>query len=326
MTSALVQIRDLRIHFPVHRGLLVRRQVGTVKAVDGVNIDIAPDETLGLVGESGCGKSTLGRALLRLIPITGGSLMFDGHDIMQWRGARLRGLRRHVQMIFQDPYASLNPRMAVGAILAEALTTHQIVARRAVRDETARLMHLVGLSSRYVRRYPHEFSGGQRQRIAIARALAVRPKFIVADEPTSALDVSIQAQILNLLTNLRAQLGLTMLFISHDLAAVRHVSDRVAVMYLGKIVELASYDDIYRRPQHPYTQALLSALPVPDPVVERSRSRMALRGDIPSPLHPPTGCPFHPRCPFVMAHCRTIPPPLATYTPDHATACHLMEQ
>lgn len=325
MTAPLVELRDLQVHFPITRGAVWRRHVGVAKAVDGVSLAIARGETLGLVGESGSGKSTLGRAVLRLLPATDGNIHFDGRNITTLRGEALRHARRHFQMIFQDPYASLDPRMMVGHIIAEAITTHGVVRGTAVRAEVQRLMHLVGLNPRYIRRYPHEFSGGQRQRIGIARALAVRPQFIVADEPTSALDVSIQAQILNLLTELRTQLHLTMLFISHDLAAVRHVSDRVAVMYLGRLVEVASYDDIYNRPQHPYTQALLSALPVPDPARERHRERIVLRGDIPSPLHPPAGCPFHTRCPYAMPRCTTDVPPLKTYAPHHATACHLLE-
>ncbi len=325
LPNPLIETRHLRIHFPVRRGALIQRTIGVAKAVDDVNLAIMPGETVGLVGESGSGKSTFGRALLHLAPITNGTLHFDGEDVTHLRGTPLRQSRRRAQMIFQDPYASLDPRMPVGDIIAEALNTHRIVERARTASEVQRLMQLVGLNPRYIRRYPHEFSGGQRQRIGIARALAVRPQFIVADEPTSALDVSIQAQILNLLADLRKELHLTMLFISHDLAAVRHMSDRIAVMYLGKIVELASSDDIYRRPQHPYTQSLLSALPIPDPTKERQRQRVILRGDVPSPLHPPPGCPFHPRCPLAMPRCQSAPPPLRESAPHHSTACHLQE-
>ncbi|MBI4237685.1 MAG: dipeptide ABC transporter ATP-binding protein [Deltaproteobacteria bacterium] len=324
--TTLLEVRDLRVHFPVSQGVVFRKQLGLARAVDGVSFTLHRGHTLGLVGESGCGKSTTARAILNLIKPTSGEILFDGVDLRRLSATQLRQKRRDFQMIFQDPYASLNPRMTVGDIVSEPLRAFRAAHGRRLQERVQDLLHRVGMNPRYVRRYPHEFSGGQRQRVGIARALALHPKLIVADEPVSALDVSIQAQILNLLVDLKQQFHLTYLFISHDLAVVRHISDFIAVMYLGHIVELASYDDIYLRAQHPYTQALLSAVPIPDPAAEVKRQRQVLGGDVPSPLHPPSGCPFHTRCPHVMPHCKTIEPPLKEYAPKHAVACHLMEK
>lgn len=321
----LVEAKNLFVHFPIEKGSLFKKVVGYVKAVDGIDLSILPGETLGLVGESGCGKSTTGRALLQLIPPTSGEIFFNGKDITHLSPGQLRLARRDFQIIFQDPYASLNPRMTVGDIVGEPLKIFSIVKGRQLEERVQELLKIVGLNPKFIRRYPHEFSGGQRQRIGIARALSLNPKFIVADEPISALDVSIQAQILNLMMDLQDQFKLTYLFIAHDLAAVRHISNRVAVMYLGHIVEIADYKDIYERPQHPYTQALLSAVPIPDPSIQRKRERIILKGDVPSPINPPTGCPFHTRCPYVMPHCITVSPPLKEYASGHKTACHLLE-
>ncbi|MDT7778475.1 MAG: oligopeptide transport system ATP-binding protein [Acidobacteriota bacterium] len=323
----LIAIRELKVHFDLGGGGVLDKLVGgspvrrVVKAVDGVSIDIFPGETLGLVGESGCGKTTLGRALLRLTEPTGGQVLFRGRDLARLSKRELRGQRRHLQMIFQDPYASLNPRMTVAQIIGEPLDTFGL-GRGGEREARVReLMQTVGLSPRFVKRYPHEFSGGQRQRIGIARALAADPDFIVADEPISALDVSIQAQIMNLLARLQRERDLTYLFISHDLRAIRHVSDRVAVMYLGKLVELADAKVIYRDPLMPYTKALISAVPVPDPVVEATRRRIVLQGDVPSPINPPQGCRFHTRCPWAIEACKEVVPPLAEIKPNHFAAC-----
>ncbi|MBI2343282.1 MAG: ATP-binding cassette domain-containing protein [Deltaproteobacteria bacterium] len=324
--EALITMEDVHVHFPVHCGVLRRKTLGVVRAVDGLSLVIHRGETLGLVGESGCGKSTAGRALLQLIRPTSGRVFFRDTPLTELRGEGLRRMRRHFQMIFQDPYASLNPRMTVGAIIAEPIRLHHVARGSAVQSAVQSLMQRVGLNPRFIRRYPHEFSGGQRQRIGIARALAARPEFLVADEPTSALDVSIQAQILNLLVDLRHELHLTYLFISHDLAAVRHMSDRIAVMYLGNVVELAPAAEIYAHPQHPYTQALLSAIPIPDPRAEQQRHRTVLHGDLPSPLRPPSGCPFHTRCPVALAHCATIAPLFKEYAPKHSAACHRLER
>src|SRR6266542_3250730 len=296
----LVQVRDLQMYFPVTKGIIFQRQVGAVKAVDGVSFNIKQGETLGLVGESGCGKSTTGRAILQLHRPTAGAVLFQGTDLTKLHGEAMRRMRRKVQMIFQDPYASLNPRMTVGDIVGEPIKVHNLRQGKAVRDRVEELLRVVGLNPYFVNRYPHEFSGGQRQRIGVARALAVNPDFIVCDEPISALDVSIQAQILNLLEELQNQFNLTYLFIAHDLSAVRHISDRVAVMYLGKIVELTDRDSLYENPLHPYTQALLSAVPIPDPRIEEKRERIILTGDVPSPARPPSGCNFHTRCPVVI--------------------------
>lgn len=321
----LLEVRNLHVHFPIEKGLLFKKVVGQVKAVDGVDLSILPGETLGLVGESGCGKSTTGRAILRLIPATKGEILFNGKDITRLNPARLRQARRDFQIIFQDPYGSLNPRLTVGDIVGEPLKIFNIAKGRRLETEVQELLKIVGLNPKFIRRYPHEFSGGQRQRIGIARALALKPKLIIADEPISALDVSIQAQILNLMMDLQDQFKLTYLFIAHDLAAVRHISNRVAVMYLGHIVEIADYKDIYENPKHPYTQTLLSAVLIPDPKIQRTRERIIPKGDVPSPVNPPSGCPFHTRCPYVMPHCITTPPPLKEYTAGHKTACHLLE-
>jgi oligopeptide transport system ATP-binding protein len=320
-SQPLISIRDLTVHFPLAGGSLFRRSRQVVKAVDGVTLDISPGETLGLVGESGCGKSTLGRAILRLTEPTTGQILFRGNDLAQLSKSTMREQRRHLQIIFQDPYASLNPRMTISQIIGEPLATFQLAKGRAREERVQELMEMVGLSARFRKRYPHEFSGGQRQRIGIARALAVDPAFIVADEPISALDVSIQAQIMNLLDRLRRQKNLTYLFISHDLRAIQHVSDRVAVMYLGKIVELADGKAVYKNPLMPYTKALISAVPVPDPKAEAKRRRIVLEGDVPSPINPPRGCRFHTRCPYAIDVCREFEPQLVQIKPNHFAAC-----
>src|SRR6185436_19857358 len=311
----LLAIRDLKVHFDLRSGRNV------VKAVDGVTIDIYRGETLGLVGESGCGKSTLGRAILRLTEPTSGQVRYRDQDLAHLSKREMREHRRHLQIIFQDPYASLNPRMTVGQIIGEPLETFKLAKGREAEQREQELLETVGLSKRFIKRFPHEFSGGQRQRIGIARALAVDPDFIVADEPISALDVSIQAQIMNLLEKLRREKNLTYLFISHDLRAIRHVSDRVAVMYLGKLVEIAEAKTIYKEPLMPYTKALISAVPVPDPQVEATRQRIMLEGDVPSPINPPSGCRFHTRCPYVIEACKNVEPPLVEIKPRHFAAC-----
>jgi oligopeptide transport system ATP-binding protein len=313
--KTLVEIKDLTMYFPITQGIVVQRHVGDVKAVDGLNFDIRQGETLGLVGESGCGKSTTGRAILQLHRPTRGEVWFEGQNLTQLKGEDLRKMRRKMQMIFQDPYASLNPRMTVGSIIGEPLEVHGLMKGNERRDRVRELLKIVGLNPYFVNRYPHEFSGGQRQRIGVARALAVNPDFIVCDEPISALDVSIQAQVINLLEELQGEFGLTYLFIAHDLSVVRHISDRIAVMYLGKIVELTDREVLYNDPMHPYTQALLSAVPIPDPVIEEKRQRIILEGDVPSPVNPPQGCNFSTRCPRVME--------FVEHKPGHWSACHL---
>jgi peptide/nickel transport system ATP-binding protein len=323
MSEPLLQVRDVKTHFPVRGGVLGRVR-GTVKAVDGVSFDVVRGETLGLVGESGCGKSTLGRTLLRLIEPTAGSIRFEGQELTGLTQRQLRPLRRRMQLIFQDPYASLNPRMPVRDIIGEPFAIHGLAHGREREQKVLALLDLMGLPHDAMERYPHEFSGGQRQRIGIARSIAMKPDLVIADEPISALDVSIQAQIVNLLVDLQRELKLTYVFIAHDLKIVEYISTRVAVMYLGKIVELASAADLYRRPRHPYTQALLSAVPVPDP--ERKKTRIILQGDVPSPLAPPPGCAFHPRCPHAFERCRRETPPLYVLGNGHTAACFLAEQ
>jgi oligopeptide/dipeptide ABC transporter ATP-binding protein len=324
VSEALLEVRDLRTHFPVRRGWF-GRVAGHVRAVDGVSFDLRPSETLGLVGESGCGKTTLGRSLLRLVEPTSGSVRLRGQEVTTLPRAALRAARRRMQIVFQDPYSSLNPRLTVGSMIGEALVIHRLARGPAIRERVAQLLEQVGLSPDHARRYPHEFSGGQRQRIGIARALAVQPELLVLDEPVSALDVSIQAQIVNLLTDLQKKMGLAYLFVAHDLSVVEHVSDRVAVMYLGKIVELADAATLYRDPRHPYTRSLLAAVPVADPSFRRART--LLKGDPPSPARPPAGCRFHPRCPLAieddhLPRCRAEEPALREVTPGHWVACH----
>jgi len=323
MSEPLLQVRDLAVHFPVQSGVWGRLR-GTVKAVDQVDLDIGRGETLGLVGESGCGKSTLGRAILKLIPPTAGTIRFDRQDLTRLSQRQLRPIRRRMQIIFQDPYASLNPRMTVGQIIGEALVIHRLASGLELRGRVLALLDKMGLPRDSEKRYPHEFSGGQRQRIGIARSLAVNPELIVADEPISALDVSIQAQIVNLLVDLQRELHLSYLFIAHDLRIVEYVSNRVAVMYLGKIVELADAKQLYRAPKHPYTQALLSAIPVADPA--HRRQRIVLGGEVPSPINPPAGCAFHPRCPYAFDRCRQETPPLYQVGPGHVAACFLVPE
>jgi len=314
----LVEIKNLVKYFPVRGGLL-QRTVAQVQAVDRVSFTIREGETLGLVGESGCGKTTIGRTMLRLIEPTSGEVRFDGVDILKLRGRELKAMRRNMQIIFQDPYASLDPRIPVGESIAEGLRIHRVGTRRQQDEIVMDTLRKVGLEEYYARRYPHEFSGGQRQRIGIARALALRPKFIVADEPVSALDVSIQSQVLNILKDLQGEFNLTFMFIAHNLSVVEHISDRVAVMYLGKVVELTDREELFRNPLQPYTQALMSAIPIPDPTIRRER--IILQGDVPSPLNPPKGCRFHPRCPVVMSECSVKEPPLLEIKPAHWVAC-----
>jgi oligopeptide/dipeptide ABC transporter ATP-binding protein len=323
--DVLLRVTDLKKHFPVTRGIIFRKQVGAVKAVDGVSFELRPGETLGLVGESGCGKSTTGRLVTKLLDSTDGSVVFDGRDITKVSRGEMRPLRRDVQMIFQDPYSSLNPRHTIGTIVGAPFRIQGVKTENGVKREVQELMSRVGLNPEHYNRYPHEFSGGQRQRIGIARAIALRPKLIVCDEPVSALDVSIQAQVVNLLEDLQDEFNLAYLFVAHDLSVVRHISDRVAVMYLGKIMELTDRDTLYAHPLHPYTQALMSAVPVPDPSKEKQRERILLTGDLPSPLNPPSGCVFHTRCWKVQDICRTVVPPLEEKAPGHVAACHFPE-
>ena len=320
--APLVEVRGLKMHFPITEGIIARRKIGEVKAVDGVSLSIRRGETLGLVGESGCGKTTMGRCILRLETPTDGAILYDGVDIASLDRKALTALRRRIQVIFQDPYSSLNPRQKVGTIIGEPMKVHGIEPDAKRRDARVReLLSVCGLNPNFADRYPHEMSGGQRQRVGIARALAVDPEFIVCDEAVSALDVSIQAQIINLLEDLREKFHLTYLFIAHDLSVVRHLCQRVAVMYLGHVVELASCDEVFDNPLHPYTRALLAAVPVPDPTVEADRSFQPLMGEVPSPINPPSGCVFHPRCPIAVADCQRAPPELRELRPGHWVAC-----
>lgn len=321
--ESLLEIDNLTMHFPLTQGIIFQRQVGAVKAVDGVSFNVLRGETLGLVGESGCGKSTTGRAILQLYKPTDGKVVYDGKNLVELDGGQMRRMRRYLQMIFQDPYASLNPRMTVGSIISEPMQIHNLVPRGQRNERVQELLETVGLNPYFANRYPHEFSGGQRQRIGVARALAANPEFIVCDEPVSALDVSIQAQIINLMEDLQEEFDLTYLFIAHDLSVVRHISDRIIVMYLGKFMELADRDALYDDPLHPYTKALLSAVPIPDPVVERRRERIILTGDVPSPINPPSGCVFHTRCPYRMPVCSEKVPMFVDQGGGHFVACHL---
>jgi len=323
--NVLLRVDNLVKHFPIMRGLL-QKQVGAVRAVDGVSFELKRGETLGLVGESGCGKSTTGRAVLQLYRPTSGNVHFDGTDLTAIKGEELRAMRRKMQMIFQDPYASLNPRMTVGEIIREPLIVHKVATEAEANERVKQLLELVKLNPSFSTRYPHEFSGGQRQRIGIARALALQPSFIVCDEPISALDVSIQAQVVNLLEELQNEFNLTYLFIAHDLSMVRHISDRVAVMYLGVIVELSTRDELYEHPLHPYSQALLSAVPIPDPVIEKTRQRIILTGDVPSPANPPSGCRFRTRCPIAEAKCAESRPEFREINPGHFVACFFADR
>jgi peptide/nickel transport system ATP-binding protein len=321
--SELLQVDGLEKYFPITRGIVFQKQIASVKAVDGVTFTVREGETLGVVGESGCGKSTMARCIMRLLDPTGGRVVFDGRDITRLSRAQMRPIRRQMMMIFQDPYASLNPRKRVGFIVAEALEVHKMGTDAEIKRRVQELLEVVGLNPEHYNRFPHEFSGGQRQRIGVARALAVNPKLIVCDEPVSALDVSVQAQILNLLKDLQKEFRLTYIFIAHDLNVVRHISDRVMVMYLGKVAETADRDALYVEPKHPYTGALLSAVPIPDPDLGRARRGIVLEGDVPSPINPPEGCRFHPRCPRAReGHCDVEDPPLYSFGDDHRAACH----
>jgi oligopeptide/dipeptide ABC transporter ATP-binding protein len=325
-SKTLVDVRDLKMHFPLTQGIIMQRVIGYVRAVDGVSFSIERGQTMGLVGESGSGKTTIGRTIVRLYKPTAGQIMFGDLDLATMGGEDLRLARRRVQMIFQDPFASLNPRFTIGSLIAEPMHIYRLGSNKEIHDRTAELLRVVGLRPEYIDRYPHEFSGGQRQRIAVARALSINPEFVIADEPVSALDVSIRAQVLNLLQRLQQQFNLTYLFVSHDLSVVRHVADRIAVMYLGKIVELSDRDELYAAPKHPYTQALLSAIPIPDPKIEKHRQRIILSGDLPSPINIPTGCRFHTRCPMAQQICREVEPPFeAKEGREHYAACHFSE-
>jgi len=326
MTQPLIRVSGLKVHFPLTRGVIMERQIGSVKAVDGIDLNIMEGETLGLVGESGCGKSTTGRAILQLTRPTAGSIKYRDIELTELSGEALRKMRRKIQIIFQDPYASLNPKMTVEQIIGEPVSEHGMARGKELKTRVYELMEMVGLDPEYIKRYPHEFSGGQRQRIGIARALALKPEFLVCDEPVSALDVSVQAQVLNLLKSLQQEFKLTYLFVAHDLAVVRHLSTRIAVMYLGRIVELGESEEICRAPKHPYTQALISAIPIPDPVEEAQRRRILLDGDVPSPLNPPSGCAFHTRCQFATEQCKVETPQLREYAPGHTAACLRLDE
>lgn len=326
-SETLIDVRDLKMHFPLTQGILFQRVIGHVRAVDGISFSIERGKTMGLVGESGSGKTTIGRTMVRLYKPTSGNIFFGDQDLAALKGEELRQLRRRVQMVFQDPFASLNPRFSVGSLIAEPMYIYRVAPRDEIRERTLELLKVVGLRPEYIDRYPHEFSGGQRQRIAVARALSINPEFVIADEPVSALDVSIRAQVLNLLQRLQKQFNLTYLFISHDLSVVRHVADRIAVMYLGKIVELADRDELYQAPKHPYTKALLSAIPIPDPRIERRRQRIILSGDLPSPINIPKGCRFHTRCPMAQEICRNVEPAFEHKEGrEHFAACHFSDQ
>jgi oligopeptide/dipeptide ABC transporter ATP-binding protein len=325
-SQTLLDVRDLKMHFPLTQGIIFQRVIGHVRAVDGVSFSIERGQTMGLVGESGSGKTTIGRTIVRLYKPTAGQIMFGDKDLATMGGEELRLARQRVQMIFQDPFASLNPRYTIGSLVAEPMHIYKVASNAEIRERTAELLHVVGLRPEYTDRYPHEFSGGQRQRIAVARALSINPEFVIADEPVSALDVSIRAQVLNLLQRLQQQFNLTYLFVSHDLSVVRHVADRIAVMYLGKIVELADRDELYAAPKHPYTKSLLSAVPIPDPQIEKRRKRIILAGDLPSPINIPTGCRFHTRCPMAQDICHQVEPAYeAKEGREHYAACHFSE-
>ncbi|MGH2494259.1 MAG: ABC transporter ATP-binding protein, partial [Ktedonobacteraceae bacterium] len=326
-SKTLLDVRDLKMHFPLTSGIVLQRVVGYVRAVDGISFTIERGQTMGLVGESGSGKTTIGRTIVRLYKPTAGQILFDNMDLAKLQGESLRQARQRVQMIFQDPYASLNPRYTIGSLIAEPMHIYKVASKNEIRDRTSELLRVVGLRAEYIDRYPHEFSGGQRQRIAVARALAINPEFVIADEPVSALDVSIRAQVLNLLQGLQQKFHLTYLFVSHDLSVVRHVADRIAVMYLGKIVELSDRDELYSAPKHPYTRALLSAVPIPDPQIEKRRQRIILSGDLPSPIKIPSGCRFHTRCPMAQDICREVEPVYeAKEGREHYAACHFSEK
>ncbi len=325
-SKTLVDVRDLKMYFPLTQGIVLQRVVGYVRAVDGVTFSIERGQTLGLVGESGSGKTTIGRTIVRLYKPTAGQILFGDQDLAKMAGESLRQIRRRIQMVFQDPFASLNPRYTIGSLIAEPMQIYSIGSNHEIRERTVELLRVVGLRPEYIDRYPHEFSGGQRQRIAVARAMAINPEFVIADEPVSALDVSVRAQVLNLLQRLQRQFHLTYLFVSHDLSVVRHVADRIAVMYLGKIVELADRDELYAAPKHPYTKALLSAVPIPDPQVEKRRQRIILSGDLPSPINIPSGCRFHTRCPMAQQICREVEPAFERKEGrEHYAACHFSE-
>jgi oligopeptide/dipeptide ABC transporter ATP-binding protein len=326
-SKTLVDVRDLKMYFPLTRGIVIQRVIGYVRAVDGISFSIERGKTLGLVGESGSGKTTIGRTMVRLYKPTAGQIFFEDKDLAKLDGEELRQTRQRVQMIFQDPFASLNPRFTIGSLISEPMHIYKVASRDEIRERTLELLRVVGLRSEYIDRYPHEFSGGQRQRIAVARALSINPEFVIADEPVSALDVSVRAQVLNLLQRLQQQFNLTYLFVSHDLSVVRHVADRIAVMYLGKIVELSDRDELYAAPRHPYTKALLSAVPIPDPTVEKRRKRIILAGDLPSPIKIPSGCRFHTRCPMAQDICREVEPAFeAKEGREHYAACHFSER